>query len=113
MMTLSDSEVAEVLGLLDQLRARLGHNGGPVKVPAPAAPVTVIEDDDPDHRFRDYGAFYDFLRGNNMLGPKISESEFHGCDTIIRACLGAHWPVSWVAYALATAYHETAHTMQR
>lgn len=69
-------------------------------------------DDDAGFAFADYGAFYDFLRGNHMLGPKISASEFEGCDTIIKACASAGWPVSYVAYALATAYHETAHTMQ-
>lgn len=58
------------------------------------------------------GRFYDFLRGNSMLGPKISAAEFEGCDNILRACGTAGWGVSWVAYALATTYHETAHTMQ-
>jgi putative chitinase len=61
--------------------------------------------------FADYGKFYDFLRSNSMLGPTISKDEFSGCDNIIRACATAGWPISYVAYALATAYHETAHTM--
>lgn len=61
--------------------------------------------------FADYGKFYDFLRSNSMLGPTISKTEFEGCDDIIRACATAGWPVSYTAYALATAYHETAHTM--
>lgn len=62
--------------------------------------------------FDDYGAFYDFLRSNAMLGPVISQPEFEGCDTIIKACAVEKWAISWIAYALATAYHETAHTMQ-
>lgn len=61
--------------------------------------------------FADYGKFYDFLRSNSMLGPTISKAEFEGCDDIIRACATAGWPVAYTAYALATAYHETAHTM--
>lgn len=76
---------------------------GPSAGPVPDAPATGI--------FRDEGAFYDWLRGNKMLGPKISADEFTGCNTIINACHMAGWGVSWVAYALATAYHETAHTM--
>lgn len=67
--------------------------------------------DDAGFAFADYGKFYDFLRSNKMLGPKISPDEFNGCDTIIRACATERWGLSWVAYALATAYHETAHTM--
>src|SRR3546814_9860137 len=46
-----------------------------------------------------------------MLGPDISKGEFTGCDKLIRACAVAGWGLSWVAYALATTYHETAGTM--
>lgn len=77
----------------------------PVDVPQAA-------NDDAAFAFADYGKFYDFLRGNKMLGPTISQTEFEGCDQIIRSCAAAGWPVSYVAYALATAYLETAHTMQ-
>jgi putative chitinase len=76
--------------------------------PLPVAPA----DEDAGFAFADYGAFYDFLRGNKMLGPKISADEFSGCDSILRACATAEWGISWVAYALATTYHETAGTMQ-
>jgi putative chitinase len=62
--------------------------------------------------FADYGKFYDFLRGNKLLGPKIDKSEFEGCDAIITACVREHYPLSYTAYALATSYLETAHTMQ-
>lgn len=77
-------------------------------------PVVVPDaaNDDAAFAFDDYGKFYDFLRGNKMLGPVISKTEFEGCDKIIRACALAGWGASWIAYALATTYHETAHTMQ-
>lgn len=81
----------------------------------PSAPDTTTEgstDASAERYFKDYGAFYDFLRSNKMLGPTISTEEFSGCDIIIKACAEAGYGVSWVAYALATAYHETAHTMQ-
>ena len=74
----------------------------PQVIPVPDAEISV---------FANEGAFYDFLRDNRMLGPKISHDEFTGCDIIIKACHSAGWGISWVAYALATAYHETAHTM--
>lgn len=55
------------------------------------------------------GKFYDHLRAG-LLGPTLSHSEVAGCEAILAACAG--WRMSWTAYALATAYHETAHTMQ-
>lgn len=82
--------------------------GGPA--PVPEAPKTSLLD--ASVSFSDYAKFYDFLRGNSMLGPVISAAEFAGCDAIIRAGAAAQWPISYVAYALATAYLETAHTMQ-
>lgn len=105
------SQARQALADLDSFLATLGQGGRPPAAEAPAtgqpAPV-----DDASPFFADYGKFYDFLRSNRMLGPKISATEFSGCDSIIRACAVERWPVSYVAYALATAYHETAHTMQ-
>ena len=59
---------------------------------------------------RNPGAFYDWLRANDMLGPTISSSEFEGLEALTTAARG--FPSPWCAYMLATAYHETAHTMQ-
>ena len=83
-------------------------------VPGPSTPAPA-PDPNPHPGFpskTDEGAFYDFLRDNDLLGPKISASEFKGCDAITRACAEAKWPLSWTAYSLATTYLETAHTMQ-
>lgn len=52
--------------------------------------------------------FFDAMR-TGLLGPKLDEGEVTGCQAILEACAG--FPVAWTAYALATAYHETAHTM--
>lgn len=54
-------------------------------------------------------AFFSTLR-MGLLGPTLSQEEVSGCEAILAAAKG--WPVSWAAYALATAYHETAHSMQ-
>jgi putative chitinase len=83
----------------------------PAPAPSPAGPAPA-ETRDAGQFFVNYGAFYDWLRTNNMLGPKISAEEFEGCDRIIRACALAKWGVSWTAYALATTYHEVNGTMQ-
>lgn len=58
----------------------------------------------------DLSRFFDTMRSGRILGPTLSTEEVEGCKAIIAACEG--WPVSWTAYALATAYHETAGTMQ-
>lgn len=55
----------------------------------------------------DLAAFFDTMR--KEFGS-LSTSQVSGAESLI-AALG-DWPVSWIAYALATAYHETAHTMQ-
>lgn len=94
--------------------------GPDTSAPVPAAPevasVLVAEPpaaaNDASYAFGDYGLFYNWLRGNNMLGPKISESEYGGCDAIILACARGGFPVSFTAYCLATAFLETGSTMQ-
>lgn len=57
----------------------------------------------------DREVFFDILR-KGLLGPTLDKGEVSGCDAILDAMAGA--PLSHTAYALATAYHETAHTMQ-
>lgn len=54
-------------------------------------------------------AFFAEVR-RGILGPTLSPEEVSGCEAIMDAMAGL--PRSWCAYALATAYHETAHTMQ-
>ena len=73
----------------------------PAAVVAPPAPVQGL---------RKPAAFFSTLRAGKMLGPVLTQDEVSGCEAILEACAG--WPASWTAYALATAYHETAGTMQ-
>jgi putative chitinase len=54
-------------------------------------------------------AFFDAMR-TGLLGPTLSATEVDGCNALLKAMEGA--PISWAAYALATAFHETASTMQ-
>lgn len=55
-------------------------------------------------------AFFDALRAGKPLGPTLTANEVDGCQAILAACHG--WGAAWTAYALATAFHETAGTMQ-
>ena len=55
-------------------------------------------------------AFFDALRAGDLLGPVLTTSEVQGVNAVLAAMEGLK--LSWKAYALATAYHETAGTMQ-
>lgn len=55
------------------------------------------------------GLFFMGVRGA-LFCHTMNQSEVAGCNTILAAMEGS--PLSYTAYALATAYHETAHTMQ-
>ena len=55
----------------------------------------------------DYGKFFAQVRAD--FG-KLTQPQVDGFSIVTAALKG--WDVTWVAYALATAWHETAHTMQ-
>ena len=48
--------------------------------------------------------------GRGILGPKLDQDEVDGCNAVLKAMEGS--PLAWAAYALATAFLETAGTMQ-
>lgn len=79
----------------------------PVEVAPPPPPVIEVR-----QGLRDAGAFYDQIRFTKLFGPVFSTTEFQGVEEIIKDCSKANWPIAYVAYALATAYHETSGTMQ-
>lgn len=54
-------------------------------------------------------AFFTKLRGG-LLGPSLEPSEVEGLNAILDACKGL--TAAQTAYCLATAFHETAHTLQ-
>lgn len=56
-------------------------------------------------------SFFDAVRETVFRG-KLKQEQVDGCGTLIAAFEQARWPVAHAAYALATAFHETAHTMQ-
>ncbi len=53
--------------------------------------------------------FFEACRAG-VMGPTLDDNEVSGANAVLEAMAGL--PVAWVAYALATAYHETAHTLQ-
>lgn len=107
-MSMNETRIRELVGLLAaEVELPAAVVVPPSLSPSPApAPVAG------EPQFEDYGKFFDHLRKTNVLGPKISETEFSGCTAIILACQAARWGISWTSYSLATSYIETAMTMQ-
>lgn len=66
----------------------------------------------PTTHLADPTAFFNHMRGTGTIGPDVTQGEVDGCNAIIAACGESGWPLADVAYALATAYHETAGTMK-
>lgn len=51
-------------------------------------------------------------RGSGVFGTSLSQSQVSGTESILDEAAGRSVPLRHLAYILATAYHETAHTMQ-
>lgn len=60
---------------------------------------------------KDPAAFFETVR-KGVLGPTLDEKEVEGCNAILSAMGNDDWRLAWAAYGLATAYHETSHSMQ-
>lgn len=58
----------------------------------------------------DTKAFFDSVRGS-LFGGSLKPSQVKGMEAKLNAFQEASFPLSWVAYALATSYHETAQRM--
>jgi len=56
--------------------------------------------------------FFADVRAAGLLGSSLDQGEVDGLNAILHACGGAGWGKRFTAYALATADHETAGTMQ-
>lgn len=70
----------------------------PRAVPAASGPLS------------DMPAFFAALKP--ALFRSITQSQVDGLNALVRASTEAGWPRAFAAYGLATAYHETAKTMQ-
>lgn len=57
-------------------------------------------------------AFFDKLRDSGIFGKVLKPDQVKGVQTVCSAAKAAGWPLAFTAYALATACHETAYTMQ-
>lgn len=100
----------EEVGAIDALLDRLGIEKEAATV-APTVPDSVVASvgtaglDEPQ-------AFFDSLRDSGILGAALKPDQIKGLEAVLCAAKAASWPLAFTAYALATASHETAYTMQ-
>lgn len=101
---------AEEVEAIDALLDRLGVEKDDAAVaptvpdPLPAAVGTAGLDNP--------GAFFDSVRESAILGGALKPDQKKGLEAVLAAAEEAGWPLAFTAYALATACHETAYTMQ-
>lgn len=96
---------ADRIAAADAFCDRVGLPANENPAPPPATPPRPTSLADPR-------AFFDAMRTGKLLGPVLTASEVSGCNAILAACGAQGLPIADTAYVLATAYHETASTMQ-
>lgn len=101
-------EVEAVDAVLDKLG--IADDDAPAAQPVTApVPVTATNGtaglDNPQ-------AFFDAVRASRLFGSTLKPDEVSGLETVCGVAKAAGWPLAFTAYALATAAHETAYTMQ-
>src|SRR5689334_6390280 len=103
---------ADEVKAIDALLDRLGFEKDEQPAPPPvAAPVIVAAEAGPVGLDNEQ-AFFDNIRDSGIFGSALKPDQVKGLQTVCSAAKAANWPVAFTAYALATACHETAYTMQ-
>ncbi|MFL6256201.1 MAG: hypothetical protein ACJ74T_14420 [Pyrinomonadaceae bacterium] len=102
---------ADEVGAIDALLDRLGieKEGAAAPPPAPAPPPPA--DANPPG-LEESQAFFESLRESGIFGNALKPDQVSGLESVLGAAKAAEWPLAFTAYALATACHETAYTMQ-
>lgn len=99
-------EVEAVDALLDQLGF---EQDAPAVPPAPDPPPVFVG----TAGLVNPQAFFDSVRNSRVLGRTgLRPGQVNGLETVLDVAKTADWPLAFTAYALATAGHETAFTMQ-
>jgi putative chitinase len=104
---------AEEVKAIDALLDRLGLEQDEAPVAAPIAdPVTVVPVEAGPVGLDNSEAFFGALRESGIFAKALKPDQVKGLETVCSAARAASWPLAFTAYALATACHETAYTMQ-
>ena len=102
-------EVNAIDALLDKLGIEKDDAAVAPTTPDPVCATPVAEN--PPGLENPQG-FFDSLRESGILGNTLKPDQVSGLDAVLAAAKAAGWPLAFTAYALATACHETAYTMQ-
>lgn len=104
----TDDEVKAIDALLD----RLGLEKDEEPVPLPVAVPVTAAPANGSVGLKDEQAFFDNLRDAGIFGKGLTSDQVKGLQTVCSVAKAVGWPLAFTAYALATACHETAYTMQ-
>lgn len=87
--------------IFDAFRTILGRGFSTAEVAKIDAAIDAAMEEAPKHKLSDPRAFYGIVRG--ITGP-LDQEQVDTIDRLLDAA--SHWSLPWVAYALATAWHE-------
>lgn len=102
---------AEEVAEIDALLERLGIAADDAVVAA-TAPDPVLETVMSTVGLDNPQVFFTSTRESGVFGGPIKPDHIKGLEAVLGAAKAANWPLTFTAYALATALHETAYTMQ-
>lgn len=100
-------EVAEIDALLERLGIAADDAVVAATAPDPALETVMssVGLDNPQ-------VFFASTRESGVFAGPIKPDHIKGLEAVLGAAKAANWPLAFTAYALATALHETAYTMQ-
>ena len=107
-------EVTAIDALLDRLGVERDEEpAAPPQPVANTAPTTPTETATPlTVGLNNPEAFFNAVRQSGIFTGPLKPDQVKGLETVCSVAREAGWPLAFTAYALATACHETAYTMQ-
>lgn len=103
---------ADEVKAIDTLLDKLGLEKDEEPIAAPVVAVETVVAANGEVGLDNEQAFFDELRNSGIFGNGLKPDQVKGLQTVCCAAKAANWPLAFTAYALATACHETAYTMQ-
>jgi hypothetical protein len=103
---------ADEVKAVDALLDRLGFDKDEETAPQPVADPAPVGAVNGEVGLDNEQAFFEELRNSGIFQGALKPDQVKGLQTVCSAAKAANWPIAYTAYALATACHETAYTMQ-
>jgi putative chitinase len=104
-------EVTAIDALLDRLGVEKDEET-PAPQPVVANTAPVAETETVAGGLNNAEAFFNAVRQSGIFTGPLKPDQVKGLETVCSVAKQAGWPLAFTAYALATACHETAYTMQ-